>query len=126
MTYFFDNNLSQVLVVILRALEADVLHLRDEFPPNTLDEDWIPTAGERGWMVVTADEGLYRNRLQREALRQNHVSVLFLPDGFLKKGRWEQAAWIVARWPKIDAQVQALVRPCLVRVTDNGKVEPRA
>ena len=44
MTYFFDNNLSHKLVGILKLLDVDAIHLKDVFPENQQDVDWLPEA----------------------------------------------------------------------------------
>ena len=55
MTFFFDNTFPPQLVKILVILGVDAHHLQDDFPPDTLDVDWIPEVGKKGWVVVTGD-----------------------------------------------------------------------
>jgi hypothetical protein len=64
---FLDNNLSPYLARGLNALlepEGDeVVHLTDRFPRQIDDRSWINALGdEGGWVVISADRRIYRNR----------------------------------------------------------------
>ena len=124
MTYFFDNNISPHLVNILRELDVDAVHLKQVFKEDTEDVDWIPQAGQEGWIVVTADREIRRNPAEREALKQNNVTTLFLQRTFLKRTKWPQAEWLIKHWRKIDQQAQALRQGTTILVSDNGKLLP--
>jgi len=121
-TYFFDNNISPRLVNILRELDVDALHLKQVFPENTDDVDWIPRAGQEGRIVITADREIRRNTAERAALRQNNVTALFLQRAFLKRTKWPQAEWLIKHWLKIDAQAQKLRQGTTMLISDNGKL----
>ena len=123
MTFFFDNNLSARLAEILRILGVDVIHLRDRFPQDVKDVDWIPIVGSEGLIVVTADDRLRRNVAERAAIRQYTVSVIYLPKNYLDRGLWEQAEFMVRHWRKIESQLDRLSPGFQVRSTDNGKLE---
>src|SRR5262249_23273368 len=80
---FIGNNLSPSLARALNALlepEGDrVIHLTDRFPPDTEDRAWIEAlAAERGWVVISADRRIHRNRLERQAWRRSRLIVFFL------------------------------------------------
>lgn len=60
MTYFFDNNISPSLVNILCELGVDAIHLKQVFPEDTDDLDWLPHAGQKEWVIVTADREIRR------------------------------------------------------------------
>ena len=126
MTYFFDNNISPKLVGILKLLDVDVLHLKDVFPEDEKDVDWLPRAGEEGWIVVTVDHAIRHRAAEYEALKRSRVTVLFLAKGFLKRARWLQAQWLISKWPKMEEQAQKLRPGTLMEVNDNGKLIPFA
>jgi len=51
----------------LRAAGAKVeVHL-DHFPGNTPDIDWIPEVARRAWVLITKDQNIRRNPLERAA-----------------------------------------------------------
>ena len=124
MTYFFDNCMSASLVEILKILGVDACHLRDHFPQDTADEVWIPEIGAKRWTIISGDFRIYKNAAQRAILVQANVKTVWMPQGFVNKTAWDQAAWIVKAWPTIHAQVERENRHLLLRVTDNGKLEP--
>jgi hypothetical protein len=101
-TFFFDACLSRAIPRILLELGVDARHLRDHFPEDAKDTEWIPQVGERGWVVVTVDNAIKKNSAERKALRDANVTAVFLGKWFLRRQRWEQAAWILKYWRTIE------------------------
>jgi PIN like domain len=66
------------------------------------DEVWLRDAGERGWVVVTADKAIRRRPAEREAYLAAGVRVFCLTSGQLR-GR-EQLARLVENLPSILRQ----------------------
>jgi hypothetical protein len=123
-TFFFDNNMSRPLVHFIRDLGADVCHLQDHFSADVKDVSWIPWVGERQYVVVTCDERLRKNEVERIAIIQHKVAVLLLPNRFSRLLAWDQAEWLVPHWRKIEREAQKEVRwGTFYKVTDNGKIE---
>ena len=123
MTFFFDNNISPKLILILKALDVEAIHLKDEFPENTEDTVWLTHVGARGWVVVTADMAIRHRPAEYAALKATNMTVLFLKSNFLQRNKWGQAEWLIRHWPKIEEQVQRLGRGTIVTVSDRGKLE---
>lgn len=63
--FFVDENLDSDLFVgpVLRAGLVLRRH-RDHFDPGTPDEDWIPWVARKGWLALTPDKRILRNRTQ--------------------------------------------------------------
>lgn len=123
MTFFFDNTFPRQLVEILKLLKVDAHHLQEDFPANTLDVDWIPEIGKRGWVVVTGDRGISRKPAERKALEEAKTISVFMAKGFTSKSIFDLVSSVIKWWPEIDRQV-ARVRPgTSIQVTINGKVE---
>ncbi len=116
MKVLLDNNLSPYLARALNALldpEGDrVAHLSDRFAPQTDDRTWIAALGdEGGWVVISADRRIYRNRLEREAWRRSRLVVFFLAPQW-GKARHIEIAWRLLRWwPRIREQVAIVAAP---------------
>lgn len=116
MKVFVDNNLSPYLAHALNALlepEGDqVVHLTDRFAPDTDDRTWIGELGnEGGWVVLSADRRIYRNKLEREAWRRSRLVVFFLTPQW-RRARNTEIAWRLLRWwPRIAEQVQIVAPP---------------
>ena len=68
LTFFLDHQVGKYIVAeMLRAAGSSVeVHL-DHFPGNTPDHEWIPEVGRRGWVLITKDQHIRRNPLERAA-----------------------------------------------------------
>ena len=67
-TFFLDHQIGRYQVATaLRAAGAKVeVHL-DHFSGDAPDSDWIPEVASRGWVLVTKDQHIHRNPLERAA-----------------------------------------------------------
>lgn len=114
MKFFFDNNLSPRLaqaVSILVDSSYTIQHLRDRFPPDIKDEEWIHALGQEGkWVVISGDLRIYRNRHQREAWRRTGLTAFFLASGWIKLSLLDQSWRFLRWWPMIEEQTK-LVQP---------------
>lgn len=62
----------------LRAAGATVELHRDHFAPDAPDVEWLTEAGRRGWVVLTKDDAIRRNPLERRALLAANVRAFIL------------------------------------------------
>jgi len=67
-----------VVAQSLRDANARVEVHDDHFPENATDIDWITGAGQRNWIVLSKDEQIRRNPLERDAIEQARVKAFFL------------------------------------------------
>ena len=70
LTFFLDHQIGRYQVAeMLRSAGARVeVHL-DHFPGDMLDVEWIPDVARRGWVLITKDQNIRRNPLERETYR---------------------------------------------------------
>ena len=67
--FFIDRCLGKhPIIETLRGTGVTVEIHDDHFPQNTLDQDWIPRVGEWGWIILTKDERIARNSIERQAV----------------------------------------------------------
>src|SRR5579863_6889465 len=85
---------------MLRALGVDVTAVRERFPANIRDTDFLSQLTE--CVLITGDQHLRTRKLEAMALRQSGISALFLARFWAKMSFWDQARWLVTRWPDID------------------------
>jgi hypothetical protein len=121
--YFLDNTFPRNLSKILVLLGVDACHLQDEFPPNTLDVDWIPEVGKRGWVVITGDRGISKKPAERKALEEAKIISVFMAKGFTEKPIFELVSLFIKWWPDIDRHVHHVTPGTSLQVNPNGKVE---
>lgn len=132
MRFFFDNTLSPHLAHAVRELckvEADVedvIHLRDRFPANTKDHDWITALSGSGQWVVISQDGLTKNDLEREALRRSGLIVFVLDRQWAQHKHWAKAQNLGKWWPTIMDQSRLIRGGASYRITwrfSGGRVE---
>ena len=111
MKFFFDNNLSPHLAHAIRELsraspEVDsVIHLRDRFPRDAADVDWITDLVADGpWSIISIDRFNKNHNAEREALRRAGHTVFVLDKQWSKHQFWAQSQQLVGWWPKIVEQ----------------------
>ena len=68
LTFYLDHQIGRYVVAeALRAAGARVeVHL-DHFPGDKPDTEWIPVVGQHGWVLITKDQYIRRNPLERTA-----------------------------------------------------------
>jgi hypothetical protein len=106
-----DNNLPPALAEALNALAGrenhSVEHLRKKFDAATPDADWIGELGrEGGWIIISEDRRIARNRHEREALRKSDVITFVLAKSWKHQVYWEKASRLIGWWPDIVRQAE--------------------
>lgn len=120
-TFFFDNNLSPLLVAGLRGFGEDVQHLRDAFPPETKDVVWIPHVAASGWVLVTRDKRIRTRPLEAEALVRAGLSAFF----FMQKrdpDLWGWVQLVVRRWREMQELERTAHKPFLMGIPERGVI----
>lgn len=82
LTFYLDHQIGRYVVAeALRAAGAKVeVHL-DHFSGDAPDTEWLPEVGRRGWVLITKDQNIRRNPLERDAYRSAGVR------GFIVTGK---------------------------------------
>jgi hypothetical protein len=128
-TFFMDISLGQYETadVFRRALadraEGDRLVMfRDAFETQDIDDvDWITTIAPREWVVLTKDEAIRRNPLERQALEAGRVAAFFLYRGDLTGAA--AGRMFVLALPRIRRLLLDYGRPLLAVVQGNGRLD---
>lgn len=130
MKFFVDNNLPPHLARALNELTAHESHnvvcLRDKFPDDVKDVDWIKILSkEKDWIVITHDN--LNKGLEREALRQAGLVVFFLDKSWANHIYWQKSSQLVKWWPIIIRQAELIQGGAAFKVPWNvsgkGKLE---
>ncbi len=127
MKYFFDNCISPKYAAMLRALEVDVQALRDIFPQDVKDIDLlakIPKRLGKDVIFVTGDTHISRRKAEAQALRESKLTALFLGPFWSNMQFWDQAIWLVRRWPSIDNFASSVERGTFAEIKQRGKAAP--
>lgn len=99
MTFLLDNMISPRIAAALTALGEDVRALRDEFPQETPDIEWIEQVGSKGWAFITVDKHISTRPHEVAALRAAQITGFFLGRFWAKTKAWDQAVWLMRMSP---------------------------
>lgn len=127
MKFLFDNNLSPDMARGLRELrqlfEEEIIHLKDRFPEDVKDEDWLSTLiNEGNWTIVSADR-FKKNAAERKAIMNPRITVFVLSKGIGKMKYWDKTKAVVRQWEKVSL-VAAQTQGGLYEVRANGRIIP--
>lgn len=119
LTFFLDHQIGRYQVAgILRAAGARVeVHL-DHFPGDMPDVDWIPEVAQREWVLITKDQNIRRNPLERTAYKAARLR------GFVATGKdmnaKELGDLLVACLPGIVRRAAGRPGPLLFTISRTG------
>lgn len=127
MRFFFDNNLAPRLAHGFKALALDqheIIHLRDRFPASKPDVEWMKElAAESGWVIISADVRIGKNRHEIEAWKQAGHTIFFLKSGWTSIDFWQQVQKLAKCFPEIVELAQRAKPGDSFQVKVNGKIE---
>jgi predicted nuclease of predicted toxin-antitoxin system len=120
-TFFLDRALGKKYVAAaLRDAGAQIEIHADHFPPDSPDTEWLPEVSRRGWIVLTKDDAIGRNLVERIAIAQSEAKVFVLAAGNLT-GR-EMAAIFVEALNKMEKVANGQQPPFIAKVYHQGRV----
>ena len=118
MKFFFDNNLSETLPRGLKAFGEDAMHLKEKFPQDAPDKEWLKYVGENGIFLVTRDDRVRNRPNELQAFKQNAVGAFFL--GGKNRNKCELIQQVVRNWPRMKQLAGGTSRPFAFRVPPSG------
>lgn len=132
MKFFLDNNLPPAFALGLEGFSQGgglskgvVIHLRDRFPANTPDLEWIQTLTKEGGWVIISQDGFRKNDLERAAIRRSGLFIVVLSKQWTDHKYWDKAQNLVKWWPSLLAYIEKTQGAGAVRIPwrHNGKFE---
>jgi len=90
------------LSALSEAYGHKVIALKDRFPINASDEEWLTTLSEEGdWVVISGDSRIYTNPQRRKIWQQARLTSFFWQRAWSKATYWDKAWRMVRWWPEI-------------------------
>ena len=127
MRFFFDNNLAPRLAHGFKAFvagEHEIIHLRDRFPANTPDVEWMQKlAAEPGWIIISADGRIGKNLHEIKAWKTAGHTIFFLKSGWTNIEFWQQVQKLAKCFPELMSTASRARPGDSFLVTVNGKIE---
>lgn len=111
--YFTDRDLGKRFPEILRSNGLTVERHADHFAPDTPDEAWLATIGERGWIGLTHDRRIRYKPNERAAVMRHGVGLLVIVGAAPFP---ELARSFVASLPSIDHFLHRHKPPFIAKV----------
>jgi predicted nuclease of predicted toxin-antitoxin system len=119
--FFLDRSIGKHMVAeALRHAGVQVEVHDDHFPPNAHDVEWLPSVGEREWIVLTRDKRIRYRSQERTALIQARVRAFVLSGGNLSGPAMADAC--VQALPTMRRFVARYEAPFIACVTQTGSV----
>ncbi len=122
MTFYFDASIQVGVAEAIASVRADVLYAGgpNAPPKKTLDVDWLATAGERDWIVLTRDKRIRTRPWERQAFLDAGVRVFCFTDAG-NATEWEVLELVVSKWERIEGMASR-PGPYICSVTKGGGV----
>jgi len=102
-----DENLSPAIARALDGFfgaEHQVEHMRTKFGAGVRDLDWIARLSEEGgWIIISGDRRITRNKAERNAFRNSRIIGFFLSSGLYKARVVKQLERILSLWDVIES-----------------------
>lgn len=115
LVFLLDENLdSRTIAADLRAAGYVIRQFHEEFDRGTADEEWLPYAGARGWVVLSVDARIRREPNEREAARRSGVRLFVLTSVNLRA--YEIAAVFIRHRKRIEHIARDVAAPFVARV----------
>ena len=120
-TFFIDRSLgSRLLSAALRSAGARVEIHDDHFRPDTPDTEWLGEVGRRGWLVLSKDVRIRRDRYERAVLLDAQAKAFLLTQQGLTGP--EMAAIFVRALPEIVRRGSRAKRGFICTVSRSGQL----
>src|SRR5579864_1214190 len=126
--FLADENISPVLVQILRKLEAgfvESIHSK-EGERGLPDEEWIARYTRRGYIILSLDRRQIRDHRVAQVVARSGARIIYLPSKFADSNRWDQALWLLRNWWSIVDQAgnMKVTGEVLILRWDGGSYSP--
>jgi len=122
MRIFIDHNLSPKIARALQPLfegKHEVVSLRDKFPINISDKDWIETLSKEGrWVVISGDLRITKNAAEKQAFKNSKLIGFFMSPGFFKAGPILHVSRILFQWRKLEKIIEAMEPGATFQITE--------
>ena len=118
MRFFIDNNLSPKLAKGMHEFGEDVQHLKDHFPDDAEDVNWLEYIGQNRFLLITRDLRIRWNPAELEALRKHKIGAFFLSGKNLTYCKIIQQ--VVRNWPRMKEYANKTKRPFAYKIPPRG------
>lgn len=127
MRFFFDNNLALRLARGFKAFlegEHEVVHLRERFPPDKPDVEWMSElAKEPSWVIISGDVRIGKTPHEIAAWQAAGHTIFFLKASWMHIPFWQQVHKLAKCFPDIIERARRAKPGAGFQVTIHAKIE---
>lgn len=107
---------------MLRALGVDIIALKERYPADTKDLVFLRDFKNGDIDVFISNNTAQRtNPIEATLLKEANVTSIYFRPFWSKLVFWEQAKWLIWRWPMIDGFVGGVAKGTCADVQQNGR-----
>ena len=106
---------------MLRALGEEVIALREEFPESIKDVDLFEQLRGRHDILASTNTSQLTRKHEARALKQCGITALYFGPFYQKMKLWDQAVWLIKRWPLINGFARGVTKVTCAEIKQNGK-----
>ncbi|MCS6919473.1 MAG: DUF5615 family PIN-like protein [Fimbriimonadales bacterium] len=119
----FDENISQRLVEFVNRESnlAQMAHLRQRGWSGLTDAQWIQTATQAGFVIVTGDRNERTRGYTIVELKAIGARVILLGQFWDHLGRWERAKWLVKSIERLVALAESMPKDTVYLINKQAK-----
>ncbi len=120
-TFFIDRSVGGRIVAeaLLTAGETVEIH-DDHFAKDAPDVEWLAAVGAKGWIVLSKDDRIRLNEMERHALQSAGVAAFFLGRSDLTGP--QMAAIVVGALQTMRRALRRFDVPFIARISSSGEV----
>ena len=119
--FFLDRSLGSRLVAEALRAEGETVEVHDaHFANDASDVEWLGAVGRKGWVVVSKDDRIRLNEVERMALTEAGVAAFFLGRSDLTGA--QMASAIVTALPAMRRALRRFDVPFIARISVGGDV----
>jgi hypothetical protein len=119
--FFLDRSLGSRLVAEALRAQGESVEAHDaHFDKDAADVEWLGAVGRKGWVVLSKDDRIRLNEVERTALTQAGVAAFFLGRSDLTGP--QMASAIVTALPAMRRALRRFDVPFIARISLDGDV----
>lgn len=119
--FFLDRSLGGRIVSETLRAQGEAVEAHDRhFVQDAADVEWLGEVGRKGWVVLSKDDRIRLNEVERSALVEAGVAAFFLNRGDLTGP--QMASVFVKALPAMKRALRRFPVPFIARISAHGEV----
>ena len=116
---FIDRSIPKPVAEALKKVRTDVSWLEDHFVHWTKEQEWLPVAGDNGWLVILRDKKIRTRIGERRAIVEHGVGCFILNQGS-DPTKWEYLKLLALTLDEMEDRFRNTAKPFIYTVSRDG------